>query len=301
MSASRTDRLADELLDAYRRYVGEPDRVADVYVGFGLFFGGVTLGVLAVVVFGWSTTVPMSAFHMQLRETAGALGLVGLPAFLLSVPVLLPADRRGTYAAALGGLVCLGGVGVFVASYPHHWNVTGTTDNSTLGVFVYAVGLMLLVGAGGAGLVAARVERARLAGEGGPASASGGGAGGGASEDVSAEQVERDIEEAMSNSELSWGGVEKTETTRLKIDTGDDDVDRSNLTTENANVSRSESTDSAVSGLKKLRGNESNEATGAGADDQVAALKELRERQAAEAAESDDGGVIERVRGLFDR
>lgn len=303
MELDSGSRVANTLVETYRRYVGEPDRLADVYVGFGLFFGGVTLGVVGVLVFLWATAIPSaSPFHWQLREIAGALALTGLPAFLLSIPVLLPVDRRATYVAAVGGVVCLVGVGVFVASYPQHWNVQGTSDHSTLGVVVYTAGLVSLVGAGGAGLVSDRVERARLAGGGSETATDAASADDGAGDDpaVSDAEVERDIEEAMSDSELSWGGVEKTNTTRLDIDTGDEDVERSNLTTENANVSRSEGVDSAVSGLQKLRGGESTEETGEGADDQVAALQELRHQQEMEElATEDDDGVIDRVKSLF--
>lgn len=307
METDTSDGAPNELVRIYRKYVGEPDRVGDVYAGFGLFFGGATLGVIAVIVFLWGSTIPVNAdFHWQLRRIAGSLGLLGLPALLLSIPVLLPVDRRAIYAAGVGAAVCVVGVGVFAASYPYHWNVAGTTDNSTLGVVVYAAGTVLLVGASGAGLVSDRVERARLSrdaptgGEEGAAESTGGAAG----EEVSDEQVRRDIDEAMSSSELSWGGVEKTETKRLQINTGDDEVDRSNLTTENANVSRSEGVDGAVSGLRKLRGNESTEATGEGADEQVAALNELRERQAAEEerrAEDAPESPFDRLRSLFGR
>ncbi|GAD51341.1 hypothetical protein MBEHAL_0101 [Halarchaeum acidiphilum MH1-52-1] len=312
MESETTERVTDELVRVYRRYLGEPERLVDVYVGFGLFFAGVTLGVLGAVVFGWSSTVPASVlFHWQLREVAGTLALVGLPAFLLSIPVLLPVDRRAMYAAGLGAVVCLVGVGVFVASYPKHWNVQGTADYSTLGVLVYSVGLVVLVGAGGAGLVTDRVERARQAGSAavGSGGGNGGSDGGTASAEsegtVTDEQVERDIEDAMSTSELSWGGVEKTKTTRLNLGTGgeEEEVERSNLTPENANVSRSESVDTAVSGLQKLRGNEEpEEATGEGADDQVAALQELRKKQQAEEVATADGeGVVDRMKSFLGR
>ncbi|GAA0296025.1 DUF7139 domain-containing protein [Halarchaeum salinum] len=312
MESETTERVTDELVRVYRRYLGEPERLADVYVGFGLFFAGVTLGVIGAVVFGWSSTIAASVyFHWQLREVAGALALVGLPTFLLSIPVLLPVDRRAMYAAGLGSLVCLVGVGVFVASYPQHWNVQGTADYSTTGVLVYSVGLVVLVGAGGAGLVTDRIERARQSGStaaGGGGSGDGSIGGGAASaegdETVSDEAVERDIEEAMSSSELSWGGVEKTSTTRLNLSSGteDEEVERSNLTPDNANVSRSSGADDQVAALQKLRGNEEPaEETGEGADDQVAALQELRKKQQAEEVATADDGVVDRVRSLFGR
>ncbi|GGN05328.1 DUF7139 domain-containing protein [Halarchaeum nitratireducens] len=308
MESETTERVTDGLVRVYRRYLGEPERLVDVYVGFGLFFAGATLGVLGAVVFGWSSTIPASVhFHWQLREVAGTLALVGLPAFLLSIPVLLPVDRRAMYAAGLGAVVCLGGVGVFVASYPQHWNVQGTADYSTLGVFVYSAGLVVLVGAGGAGLVTDRIERARQSASTatGAGSAGGDGTTTGDAETVSDEQVERDIEDAMSGSELSWGGVEKTSTTRLNLSAGGDDeaeVERSNLTPDNANVSRSTSADDQVAALQKLRGNEEPaEETGEGADDQVAALQELRKKQQAEEVATADDGVVERVKSLFGR
>lgn len=309
MESETTERVTDELVRVYRRYLGEPERLVDVYVGFGLFFAGATLGVLAAIVFGWSSTIAASVyFHWQLREVAGTLALVGLPTFLLSIPVLLPVDRRAMYAAGLGAVVCLGGVGVFVSSYPQHWNVQGTADYSTLGVLVYSVGLVVLVGAGGAGLVTDRVERARQSASAatGAESTDTEGTTTGDAETVSDERVERDIENAMSDSELSWGGVEKTNTTRLNLSVGSDDeaeVERSNLTPDNANVSRSTSADDQVAALQKLRGNEEPaEETGAGADDQVAALQELRQKQQAEeVATADDDGVVDRVKSLFGR
>ncbi len=35
------------LFDLYRRYIGEPEDRTDVYVGFGLFLGGIGLAIVA--------------------------------------------------------------------------------------------------------------------------------------------------------------------------------------------------------------------------------------------------------------
>jgi hypothetical protein len=44
------------LFELYRRYIGEPEGRTDVYVGFGLFFGGIGLAVTALLLFLWAST-----------------------------------------------------------------------------------------------------------------------------------------------------------------------------------------------------------------------------------------------------
>ncbi|PSP82341.1 permease [Halobacteriales archaeon QS_1_68_17] len=289
------------LSNLYRQYIGEPDREVDIPAGFGLFFGGIALGALGLVLFLWSATAPEgSAAFWQRREVAIALAMVGLPAFVTSVVVLLPVDRRALYAGIAGSAVCLVAVGLFVAAYPRQWNVSGT-DYSTVGIGVYAVGLAVLGGATGAALVAHHLSRTPApAGE---RSVEGAGAAGstpdasGGGETVTDEQVRRDIDEAMADADLTWGGVEKTEGKRLKVETPDEDIDISGLDADAANTKRSESVDDAVSGLQKLRGGQREEGTGEGTDEQTAALQELRERKQQE--EPEDESVSDRLKDLL--
>lgn len=284
----------DRLLRLYRRYIGEPDQKRDVYVGFGLFFGGVALGVLGLVLFLIERGVAGGGAVWWLREVAFAIAALGLPAVLLGVVVLLPVDRGPLYVAGAGTLACLVAVAIFVSVYPRHWNVIGARDYSTLGVTVYAAGLVAVVGSTGAALVSYQIERAAPA-------AGVDGRGAEQTETVTDEQVQSDIEEAMANTELSWGGVEKREGRSLEIasDTDIEDADRTGFDGAAANEYRSESVDEAVTGLKHLRGGENRQdRSRGGVDDQASALKELRQQKRREEAQGSDG-YLDRVRGFF--
>jgi hypothetical protein len=297
---------ADEnlLLGLYRRYVGPPAAERTVYGGFGLFFGGIALALIGIVVFLASATVsPDDLFRYTLREIAGIAGAVGLPALLLGVTVLLPVDRKALYAAAAGTAVCLVGVGLFSTSYPYAWNVVGS-DRSGQVVAVYALGIVVVIGATGAALVGHHIHRAstteRVVER---EVVESGASGDDPRETVTDEQVRRDIDEAMADSELSWGGVDKVKTKRLKLNTeAFDDIDSSNVADVDAKTVRSSgrNVDDAVDAMRGLRGSDTTEARSTQTtDDQTAALQALREKQAAEDVATDDEGVVDRLRNIF--
>jgi len=298
----------DGLIGLYRRYVGDPDRRSDVYVGFGLFFAGIALFAVGVATFLWSATLsPDDRYTYAVREVAAVAGAVGLPALLSGVVGLLPVDRRTVYAAGAGSAVCLAGVGVFVSAYPDNWNWVSPVDYTAEGVAVYSLGLVVVIAATGAALVAHQVERASAAGAvaapgaaaaGGETAAGPEGPGGGPT--VTDEQVEADIEEALDSTEITWGGVEKRETRSLELDMGElEETDAVEMSGAGGTTARSsgEGVDEAVSGLRNLKGGEPETATSdAGVDDQTAALRELRERQRAEAVAEDDRDLTDRLR-----
>ncbi len=307
----------NRLLEYYRRYVGDPDRTIDVYAGFGLFFAGIGLGLVGVAIFFYSATLPSEALSTYaVREVAGVAAAVGLPALLLGVVVLLPVDRRMVYLAGVGTVITLVAVGLFTWAYPYYWNVPDT-DYSAQVVAVYTLGLVAVIAATGSALVAHRVERATgvagggAAGGGAAASGAGGeGAAGGASdagadgEAVTDAEVRADIERELEDAELTWGGVERSETRRLELDTSavdDVDVDREKLAGSATETRTTSGTvNDAVSELKGLQGGEKKTASGSGTDDQAAKLRELREQQRKEAeADDEEGSVVDRIKGLF--
>ena len=297
MSADAT--LDDRLHDLYGRYVGDPDAETDIYLGFALFFGGIALGAVGVLVFLLSALVSApgeTAF--ALREVAVVASAGGLPGLLLGIVVLLPGDRRMTYAASAGAAICLVAIALFVAVYPMQWNVSRTPDYSAQGVALYAVGLVGVIGATGAALVGHQVQTRQAA------AAAGADAGADADADadadvdveedetsVSDEAVRRDIDAAMADADLSWGGVEKRETRRLELDTEVPDDVRTNVDSAAATTTTAEGddVDDAVSGLRRLQGRERETSSGTGVDDQTAALTELRSQQRAEATADADG------------
>lgn len=278
------------LIELYRTYIGEPDRRVDVYLGFGLFFAAIAIGVLALAAFVFgSRFAQFDAFAY--REPAFALGMASLPVALLAIIVLLPVDRRGVAGGVVGGLVCFGAVAGFVWAYPYHWDTGGGPLYSMEVVLAYGGGLTILLGSTGAALVAYHVDRARP----GPADV----------EPVeesdpeetfSDEEIREDIDEAMADVELNWGGVEKTENTRLSLSGDFDDVDTSGLEVEAKQV-QSGGVDDQVAGLKTIKGGEKKTARSTSTvDDQTSQLAELRQRKREEEASADDdGGVAARV------
>jgi hypothetical protein len=292
---SSDDLPANVLFEWYGRYIGDPDTETDVYVGFALFFGGIALGGVGVAVFLLSASLGGGQPLFALREVAVVAAAGGFPVFLLGIVTLLPGDRRMLYAATAGIAVCLVALALFVYAYPWQWNVDGT-DYSAQGVAVYAVGLVALMGSTAAALVGHQVERASSSAPdagGAAAGASGTPEAAAEGETVTEDQVRRDIDAAMADTELSWGGVEKRETRRLELNTPDvgdvsGNVDASSATTTRASGS---SVDDAVAAMQGLKGGNAETASGGGTDDQAAALAELRERQQAEELAEADGPV----------
>lgn len=303
----------NRLLEYYRRYVGDPDRTIDVYAGFGLFFAGIGLGLIGVAIFFYSATLPPEALSTYaVREVAAVAAAVGLPALLLGVVVLLPVDRRMLYLAGFGAAITLVAVGLFTWAYPYNWNVPDSAEYSAQVVAVYTLGLVAVIAATGGALVAHRVERATGAAAGGAAggdAASGTGAegtgdAGGEGETVSEADVRADIERELEDAELTWGGVERSETRRLELDTSavdDVDVDREKLAGSATETRTTSGTvNDAVSELQGLQGGEKKTASGEGTDDQAAKLRELREQQRQEAeADDEEESVVDRIKGLF--
>lgn len=286
----------DRLLEFYRRYVGDPDRTVDVYVGFSLFFLGIALGGVGVVLFLLSTRYGDSLTAYAVREVAVVAAAVGLPTLLGSVVVLLPVDRRMLYVTGGGSTVCLAAVALFLRAYPYNWNVETTPDHSATGVAIYSLGIAGVIAATGGALVAHHVERTSEAASPSPEAAAAN-----AEETVSDAAVRDDIERELADAELSWGGVEKTENRRLELETtAAEDVDAGNIDPESATVARAngENVDAAVESLQAFQGGNAETASSSGVDDQTAALRELRERQRAEDAAEPDG-LVGRVRRLF--
>ncbi|RQG97605.1 DUF7139 domain-containing protein [Natrarchaeobius oligotrophus] len=289
------------LFDLYRRYIGEPEDRTDVYLGFGLFLGGIGLAAVALVLFLWSGTFePRSSAHIAWAQPAYALVLVALPAMMLGIVVLLPSERRVLYASVAGTAVTLVAVVGFLYAYPYDWNGYGN-DYTAQVVGVYAVGLAAITASTGAALIGHYLDMARAADR-----IDGDADDDEETESYSDEEIRRDIDDAMDGVELSWGGVEKSDHSRLQF-SGDefDDVD----VDVQAKTTRSSGVDAQVAGLKGLRGGETKTTTSSSTvDDQTAKLRELREQKRAEEAksagarsESPLASIRERLRSILGR
>ncbi|WP_435358135.1 DUF7139 domain-containing protein [Haloarchaeobius sp. DFWS5] len=267
------------LYNLYKQYIGEPEEETDVYLGFGLFFGGIALALAALGLFVWASSYQArSAEYTQLAGPAFGFGMLSLPTLILGIVVLLPVERRAVYASVVGAAVDVAAVGFFwLVAYPANWNVTDGTDYALPVVAVYAVGLTLVVGSTGAALVADQLERYRKPDPADfhPADAEEEEE----SEHYSDEEIQADIDSAMDGVNLSWGGVEKTEHRRLQFDV-DEEIDASGFSQNTATVTRSQGVDSQIANLKAMKGGQKKtETSHSTVDDQTAKLKELRERQ----------------------
>lgn len=295
------------LFDLYREYIGEPDDRTDVYVGFGLFLGGIGLAVVALVLFLWSTALePRSDAYWAWVQPAYAIGMISLPALMLGITVLLPSEQRMVYISLAGVALSVFAAIGFVLAYPDNW-LYGN-DYSVAVVATYAVGLAGVTASTGAALIAHYLDMAQAVQS---AEANEG------DEDhepaYSDEEIQSDIDDAMEGVELSWGGVQKSENKRLSFKSDELDGQHldSNLATKRT---RSSGVDAQVAGLKGLKGGEKKTAVSqGGVDDQTQKLKELRkQKQEEEAAKEREAaaargrsnplaGLLERIRALVKR
>ena len=292
------------LFSVYRRYIGEPAGKQEVYLGFGAFFAGIFLGVASLVLFLYSgTQTTGSDTYWQLREAALVFVMLGLPSVALSVSILLPVGRRTTATSLVGVLVCLVAAVWLTQVYPDSWSSAG---NDVPVLSTYAIGVVVLAASTGSGLVAQYLDRqapdevrrvTEVEREQRDQREEGG------SNSVSDEQVAADIDDAMSDSNLTWGGVEeRPNSKRLKIDMpeSDTDIDDSNLDAGTETRSSGDGVNDAVDGLRQMQADEQNTARAQSPDDQVDALTAFREQQQEdeeiETGVDSDSGTLDRLR-----
>jgi hypothetical protein len=292
--------LEQTLMSFYRKYVGTPDSERDVYVGFGLFFGGIALAAVGLVLFLYSgVQTPGSDFFWQLREIALVFAMLALPAVGLSIAVLLPVGQRTLAASLVGAGICVVGVVWLTQVYPYQWTDAG---NDTTVLSTYAVGIVLLAASTGSALVAQYVDSIAPPATGEATSQEQTATATDEGETVSDEQVEADIDQAMSDSTLTWGGVEQGPTTkRLEFDMPENtEIEQQEIESATERRSSSEGVDDAVSGLRNLQGGETETARADSPDDQVDALTEFRRQQDAgdelETGVEGDRGALDRLR-----
>jgi len=281
------------LKELYRRHIGPVSESQSLYLGFGLFFAGVGLVIASILTFLWSTAIPQGeAFKYVLRELAVTTGASGIPIALLGITVLLPVSRRIDAIGGVGVATALVATVRFIQVYPQAWFA-----NSSVTVGLYALGSVIVIATTGTALSSYQAERRgqRIAQrhldqtDQTPTETD---------RSVSRERVEQDIEEAMEGVELSWGGIERDANRDLTL--RETEVDGA-LGDEMRNFGTKETegggVDSAVEGLKHLRGGEKKTASGAGTAAQTSALAELRETQQQEPIGED--GRLARFRSLI--
>lgn len=165
-------------------------------LGFSLLAAGALSGVVGVLAVLFAQDAPGMQKYAY-REVAGAALGLALPLFLAGAATSLPMRHAAQAAAGSGAMFCLVAVGLFVHHYPYHWNVLGR-DSSPMAIVAYGIGLAYLVGAVASGLLDAYVElKARRSAR----------DDGSDEDEVTDEEVMRDLLETTSRQRLTWGGV----------------------------------------------------------------------------------------------
>lgn len=286
----------NRLFDWYRTFIGEPDAKTDVYLGFGLFFGGIlfALGALVIYLYALTAGAPDTPAFWRPAEWAYGMGMLAIPVTTTGVVVLLPIDRRAVYATAAGDVLILISVALFRDAYWSDWQRYGV-EETVLVLALYALGLTLVVGSTAAALVAEQIERARTPhpSEIEPMEEPSD------EERYTDEEIQQDIDEALADVEITWGGVEKHEGRQLSF-TEDEEIESASLDV-GATTTRSSSVDQQVAGLKGLKGEQDNTATSSETvDDQTQKLNELKAKKREQEAETPEPeGFLSRLFDLF--
>jgi cytochrome c biogenesis protein CcdA len=130
--------------EAYDSRGGEASR-RRVYLGTGLFAAGALLvagGILAVAT---GVLVDNGFGIYEVREIAGILAGLGIPAVFVGIFTVLPANRLQRAAAAVGSGLTVLGVMLFRSAYPMQWYApnSGLPSTQTLAfLLVYAAGII---------------------------------------------------------------------------------------------------------------------------------------------------------------
>ncbi|MFO7927079.1 ribonuclease BN [Natronomonas sp.] len=116
-----------------------------LYAGVALFGVGAILVTTGLVVVSTELGSYLGLGQFQARKLAGVLGGLGFPAVLLGTMVALPrASRRLQTAAAVGAVLSIVGVGLFVRAYPVDWvGGSGDTTMTLVVSVIYFVGTIV--------------------------------------------------------------------------------------------------------------------------------------------------------------
>lgn len=269
--ASITDNV---LLRFYERYIGEPERETDVYLGFGLFFAGVAaaaLGLVLVLIGATLHDFGTDPFY-DITRPGGVLLLLSLPVTLTAIVVLLPVRQRVTIAAGIGVAITVIASILFWIEYPGV--IFGSNQNMSV-VLGYALGITVVTGATAAALIAHHLQRAQAPHPSEITEME-------VEEDESYtdEEIRADIEEAMTGVDLSWGGVMKEEHRRLEFESDYADDVSGNMNIGAPKTVAEGGVDDQVQQLKALKGGTHKRSTSpTTVDEQTDALRALKRQK----------------------
>ncbi|AUX07722.1 hypothetical protein AArcSl_0064 [Halalkaliarchaeum desulfuricum] len=109
------------LSEAYGDGPGTEVDLRRLYLGIGLFLGGVLLVVAGILATGTEILTTRGYSLGEARLYGGVLGGLGVPAVFLGIFAVLPASRATRAAATVGAAVAILGVAMFYHAYPCQW------------------------------------------------------------------------------------------------------------------------------------------------------------------------------------
>lgn len=189
---------------------GQPDdeNVTEgrLHAAFLLFVSGGLLCLIAAAVLVAAQLFPETftlSMRFVLRHVGGVIGGIGATALFAGIVAALSTRAYMRWLAAVGGVIAVAGVAGFGYAYPYHWGVG--QDLSVPVILVLTAGFTLLVGSTFAAVVSNLILRQRIRKE--------------LREDLGREptdaEVERDVQEALSQYTFNWGGVREDNTKGL--------------------------------------------------------------------------------------
>jgi hypothetical protein len=290
--------MATKLEKFYEDAFGAPQSRGELYTGFFLLITGFALAVLGTIVFVGISRNFNGITEYNIREIGGVLAGLGPPMILLGISVTLPTRWTMRILDAIGALLCIGGLAVFMYLYPFKWNTGGGQE--MWAVFAYVAGCAALLASTISSLIGYYVSRA-----------TGGGAGMG---DVSASEynydipdsvIEKDIELAMRRYNVSWGGEGADNQQSKGVQFQVNDEFAAGTIIGGKGVARSVTldapqVDTATDKLRSLRGTKGVSSVDTkGVDDTTAALLKFRQQKAQQEAAKKNRGFWAAIKRLF--
>lgn len=175
-----------------------------IRVSSGLVLAGVCLGLAGVSAVALAQE---AAAPQELRELGAVLGGLGMLVLMWGILSGLPPHRTVRVVGLGGVLIGILGLAAFVWAYPQNWSKALVVDHTVPVLVTYVTGMVLLVAATFASLVADFVlrmqVRSKLRGELG--------------RDPTDAEIQADIDQAMRRHKVTWGGLAEDRGKGLKF------------------------------------------------------------------------------------
>ena len=189
----------------YSSLFGSETSKGQLYGGFYTLFGGVLIGLAAIVLLFVAGNQPEgSSAEFSWRKASFVFAAAAGALVFLGVALTLPSKRSMRIVATVGLVLCAAGTAMFAYAYPMHFNVTDTQgDYTEVTVGLYVLGIAIIIAATFTSLVGYYLDRVQAAAAGGPR--------GTAYSDqfdeyeVPDSVIEKDIEYAMRKYKYAWG------------------------------------------------------------------------------------------------